>query len=271
MSDGNTKAVRTTAQALGQQKADAERDRRKFLQAADPFTGRAIEREPQQAIVPAPARAVPADGRTSVQTYIDDIAPSSIAGRMIKFGKDGKFIFAATDEVVSPDVDFVAMCDETLCGWIKFNRDAAEGTPPDRVMGLLYDNFVMPPRETLGDLNPADWPLGLSGVAEDCWQHQIALVLQMPGTHELFTYVTTSKTGRRAIGNLLRHYDRMRVKDPDHYPVVRLKASGFNHRDPRIGFVPVPLLAVVGKAPKTSAAIPDSSVAADLNDEIPFN
>jgi hypothetical protein len=100
--------------------------------------------------------------------------------------------------------------------------------------------------------------------------HQVCLVLQTPGTHELFTYATTSKTGRRAIGNLLRHYDRMRRKDVDHYPVVRLKSSGFNHRDPRIGFVPTPLLAVVGTAPKASAAIPDTSPAADLNDQIPF-
>jgi hypothetical protein len=135
---------------------------------------------------------------------------------------------------------------------------------------VVYDGFVMPPRETLGDLNPTDWPLGLSGAPEDPWQHQICLVLQTPGTHELATYATTSKTGRRAIGNLLRHYDRMRRKDGEHYPVVRLKSSGFNHRDPRIGFVPTPLLAVVGTAPKASAAIPDTSPRHDLDDEIPF-
>jgi hypothetical protein len=137
-------------------------------------------------------------------------------------------------------------------------------------MGVLYDGFVMPPRESLDDLNPADWPLGLSGGPEDPWQHQICLVLQTPGTHELFTFATTSKTGRRAIGNLLRHYDRMRKRDADHYPVVRLKTSGFNHRDERIGWVPTPMFAVVGKAPKASAAIPDTSPSADLSDAIPF-
>jgi hypothetical protein len=224
--------------------------------------------QPQQAIVPAPVRAVAMpDGRTSVQQYIDEVAPSSIAGRLIKFSKNGEFVFADTDEVVSPDVDFIALCDETLVGWIKFRRDE-EGAPPDRVMGLLYDSFAMPLREALDEQDPAKWPMGLSGAPEDPWQHQICLVLQTPGTHEVFTYVTTSKTGRRAIGNLLRHYDRMRKKDGEHYPVVRLKTSGFNHQ--RFGWVPTPMLAVVGKAPKASAAIPDTSPSADMNDALPF-
>jgi hypothetical protein len=267
---------RPTSQVLQDQKVTAERDRlaaqRRTAQqrqdALDPFAK--SSRAPQQAVVPAAKQAIAVpDNRTSVQQYVDEIAPSSIAGRLIKFSKNGEFIIADTEESVSSDADFIALCDETLCGWIRFHRDD-EATPPDRVMGVLYDGFAMPPRETLSDLNPADWPIGLSGAPEDPWQHQICLVLQTPGTLELFTYATTSKTGRRAIGNLLRHYDRMRKKDADHYPVVRLKSSGFNHRDPRIGFVPTPLLAVVGKAPKASAAVPDTSAAADLNDQNPF-
>jgi hypothetical protein len=89
-------------------------------------------------------------------------------------------------------------------------------------------------------------------------------------TQELFTFATSSVTGRRAVGNLLRHYDRMRKNDPDSYPVVRLKRSGFTHRDERIGWVHVPAFAVVGRAPKSSAAVPDTSAAAQLQDEIPF-
>jgi hypothetical protein len=267
---------RTTAQTLAQQKAAAERDhlaaQRRAAQQPQAASNQFVKPngQPRQAIVPAAKQAVAMpDDRTSVQQYVDEIAPSSIAGRLIKFSKNGEFVFADTDEVVSSDADFIALCDETLVGWIRFHRED-EGVPPDRVMGVLYDGFVMPPRESLDDLNPADWPIGLSGAPEDPWQHQICLVLQTPGTHELFTFATTSKTGRRAIGNLLRHFDRMRKKDADHYPVVRLKSSGFNHRDPRIGFVPTPLLAIIGKAPKASAAVPDTSPAADLNDSIPW-
>ena len=57
---------------------------------------------------------------------------------------------------------------------MKFNEDA----PPDRVMGLLYDGFKMPPREELGDNNPMDWPAGLDNKSADPWQHHNYLVLQ---------------------------------------------------------------------------------------------
>lgn len=89
-------------------------------------------------------------------------------------------------------------------------------------------------------------------------------------THELFTFVTSSITGRRAIGNLLRHYDRMERTKADAYPIVRLKVGGFNHRDERVGWVKVPVIAIVGRTPKETAAKPDSSIGTDLSDQIPF-
>jgi hypothetical protein len=136
-------------------------------------------------------------------------------------------------------------------------------------MGLLFDGFVMPPRETLGDDDQTQWETGLDGKPADPWQHHMYLVLQRGDTGELFTYVTSSLTGRRAIGNLLRHYKRMQRTNPDQYPVVRLKTGGFQHRDDRVGWVATPVLAVVGRMAKDSAARPDTSVAADMNDEIP--
>jgi hypothetical protein len=49
-----------------------------------------------------------------------------------------------------------------------------------------------------------------------------------------------------------------------------LKVGGFNHRDDRVGWVSTPVFAVVGRAPKESAAKPDTSLTADLQDKIPF-
>jgi hypothetical protein len=94
-------------------------------------------------------------------------------------------------------------------------------------------------------------------------------VLQHTQTRELYTFASTSQTGRRAVGNLLRHYDRMRRANTGEVPVVRLKSGGFNHRDDRIGWVPVPVFAVVGRAPRDSAVKPDTSIEADLNDAVP--
>ena len=244
----------TAEQIRKQQKADTER------QTAD-----------LKANLPAPtnsgvALAVP-DNRTDVQRYIDEIAPASIVGRMIKFSKDGEYITTDDDAVIGDAVDFTALVDQTLIGWIKFN---GEGAPPDRHMGLLYEGFMMPARESLGDLDQSKWQIGLDGKPQDPWSYQVYLVLQRADSGELFTFVTSSITGRRAVGTLLRHYDRMQRTHPDQYPVVRLKIGGFQHKDDRVGWVKTPVIAVVGRTPKDSAAKPDTSLAADMSDRIPF-
>jgi hypothetical protein len=208
-----------------------------------------------------------ADTRSPIDQYLDEVAPASIVGRMIKFSKDGEFVTHDDGETVGEDGDFTALCDQTLVGWIKFN---GEGEPPTRHMGLLYDGFAMPPRATLGDDDPTTWEVGLDDKPADPWQHHMYVVLQRGDTGELYTYVTSSITGRRAVGNLLRHYNRLQKTHPDQYPVIRLKVGGFQHRDERVGWVKVPVLAVVGRAQKDSAAKPDSSAAADMSDEIPF-
>ena len=114
--------------------------------------------------------------------------------------------------MIGDDIDFTALADQTLIGWIKFN---GEGAPPDRHMGLLYDGFLMPSRDSLGDTDQAKWEMGLDGKPQDPWAHQVYLVLQRADSGELFTFVTSSITGRRAIGTLLRHYDRMQRTHSD--------------------------------------------------------
>jgi hypothetical protein len=257
-----TANTRTSAQQQAQQRADAER--RTQAKAA---IVRQSPAAPPTVTAPVTSTAVTVpDSRDYRSRYLDEIAPSSIAGRLIKFSKDGKFVTNDDGEPISEAAEFIALCDETLVGWIRFNGD---DTPPDRHQGLLYDGFVMPPRPSLGDLDEAQWPLGLSGQPQDPWQHQMCLVLQNVDSREMFTFSTTSVSGRRAVGNLLRHYDRMQRSGGNELPVVRLKPGGFNHRDDRIGWVPTPVFVAVGRAPRDSADRPDTSTAADLNDAIP--
>jgi hypothetical protein len=159
---------RTPEEITKQQKEDAEALRR------------------QKANVPAKVATVtPApttiDTRTPEEAYLDEIAPSTLAGQMIKFSKEGQFIIRETQEAIGPDREFVALCEETLIGWVKFN---GEGEQPDRRQGQLYHGFVMPPRDSLGDMDQSQWPEGLSGAPEDPWHHQMCLVLQDPkSTH----------------------------------------------------------------------------------------
>jgi hypothetical protein len=274
-----SRATRIPSQVIEQQKRDAERERALLQRINDkmPPQLKAASSRPsvpaattESTVVPvatkATAVALPND-RTPVEAYLDEVAPAAIVGRMIKFSKEGKFVTPDDDEPITDDVDFIVLADQTLVGWIKFN---GEGQPPDRRMGLLFDGFQMPDRSTLGDTDTAKWELGLDGHPQDPWQHHQYLVLQRGDTGELFTFVTSSVTGRRAIGNLLRHYTRLQKTHPDMLPVVKLKVGGFNHRDDRVGWLNVPVLAVVGRAPKDSTAKPNTSPAADLDDNVPF-
>jgi hypothetical protein len=268
---------RPVSQVLDQQKADADRDRQQRQAAARsgtvaaPPQRSALAAKPAADIVPSakppPPAEMPPDNRTPVQRYLDEIAPATLIGRRIKFSKNGEFVTADDDAVIDDSADFVALCDQVLIGRIKFK---GEGNPPDYRMGLLYDGFVMPDRATLGDTDPTQWEIGLSGKPEDPWGHHNYLPLQRRDTSEFFTFTSSSDTGRRAVGSLLRHYDRMRKAHPDELPVVRLKAGGFNHRDPKVGWVPVPVFAVVGRTPRDSAVVPDTSPQADFGDSVPY-
>jgi hypothetical protein len=247
----------TSAQVLAQQKADAIR---KTASASAPST------PPGTAVAVRDKSTAVAHNQTSVAKYLDETAPASIVGRMVKFSKEGLFVTADDDQPIAEDAEFIALADQTMVGWIKFNDDE----PPTRVMGLLYDGFEMPARETLGDLDTSTWDMGLDGRPADPWSHQNYLVLQHGETAELFTFVTSSKTGRRAVGNLLHHYNRMLRTYPGELPVVRLRTGGFEHRDERVGRVKTPVFQVVGRAPQDSVAKPDTSIEADLDDKIPF-
>src|SRR5262249_39014702 len=171
------RAVRTTAQVLAQQKADAERERAAKAAVANSQDDLAAMLAAAKGTAVATAATIAValpDGRTPREVYLDEVAPAAIVGRLIKFTREGMFVTADDEAEITDTTDFVALCDQTLVGWLKFNDDA----PPDRAMGLLYDGFVPPPRSQLGDLDRAKWPMGLSGAPEDPWRHQMYLVLQ---------------------------------------------------------------------------------------------
>jgi hypothetical protein len=163
--------------------------------------------------------------------YLDTIAPSNRVGRDIKYSpKDGAFI--VDEEKVPEDATFAALCGETLVGFRKFN---GPGQLPDEKMGLLYSGFVMPQVSTLPDRDQSAWELGLNGEVEDPWGHWMFLPLQNVATLEVDTFTTSSKTGRNAVGVLLKHFERLRKDHPGMVPLVQLRSSGFQHRDERIG------------------------------------
>ena len=260
--DTHPRHKRAPEEITAQQKEQAAKDK-----------ARAIINARREAATNVPAKsgnastavAMP-DNRTPAQRYADEIAPASISGRLIRFSKEGAFTTADDGEAVPETVDFLALVDEIAIGWIKFSGDDA--VPPTRVMGLLYSDFVMPSRAVLGDADEAQWGPGVDGNLEDPWKHQVLVPLQNAETKEFFTFGTTSITGRRSCGNLIKHFDRMQKTNPGEVPVVRLKAAGYNHE--KFGWVATPQFAIVGHVSRDDAAKPDTSAAGDMNDQIPF-
>ena len=78
------------------------------------------------------AALVPATTVSDRAKYLTEIA-GGMAGRPIKFDiKASKFITTDDGSEVA-DAEYIALCPETLTGFIKFN---GPDTPPDREMGL---------------------------------------------------------------------------------------------------------------------------------------
>jgi hypothetical protein len=189
------------------------------------------------------------------------------AGTFVKFAKDGVYRKQIDDAEIPKGTEAVLIYDQIRVGWIRF---LGKGNQPIRKMGPVFDGFVPPDRETLGDQTQAEWEIGLSGKPEDPWQFQVLLPLQDTKSGELLIFGTTSITGRRACDNLISMCGRMQRNEPEFYPVIRLDVSGFEHRDDRIGWVKTPQFTRIGKAPKSDISAVTSKLADDMSDEIPF-
>jgi hypothetical protein len=241
------KTIRTTEQALAQQKADAERAHQ----------------------VPAKANgggAVTTAGGDSVDNYLAEHAGGGGA-TFCRFTKDGQFAKTSDDEVIPLGTVYAAPVDKTQVGWIKFN---GKGQQPTRIMGPLFGGFVVPSRESLGDTDPALWELSLDGRPKSPWQSQMLLPLIAAADDQLYIFQTTSQTGRNAVGRLITLYRHLLVREPGTYPVIKLGVSGFQHRDPRVGWVKTPAFTQVGTVPMDGTRPVDTSLASDVGDDLPF-
>jgi hypothetical protein len=233
--------MQTTEQVLKKQNDDAERDR-----------GAIALR-----IITTPA---------AIDAGLNHLAKHASSGTVLRFNKDGKFVQpTAGDAEVPEGTELVCHWYGARAGYQRFN---GPGQPPNVKIDLVFGGKP-PERSELGDDDASQWPVSeMTGRPEDPWREVQMVPLESPETGEIFVFQTMSVTGLRAVANLLRQSARMATKNPDHLPVVKLRAGGFDHR--KYGWVRVPAFEFVGKAPRTNTAAAETSVAAHLNDEIPF-
>jgi hypothetical protein len=160
--------------------------------------------------------------------------------------------------------EFTCPYTEILGGFIRLQK----GEPAQHAMGPLFKGFRVPTRESLGENDEALWKEGLSGKPESPWKRQVLLPLVCKETGQAFVFQTTSNSGLRSVGRLMDYCRRMQQHDTEHYPVVKLKTGGFEHE--KFGFIVTPDFPVVGRAKRNGAEKPDTSVAKDMDDDLPF-
>jgi hypothetical protein len=220
----------------------------------------------QQVTAPNKTAVTVSDADARRKEYLDQLAPNSGPGRLIKFTKDGSFITHDDGVKVAEDAKFIALAEQTMAGFMRFN---GAGELPDRSHMSLYfgDDFAMPRVEDLPDRDQRQWEAGFDGEAEDPWKHHVQIPLQHVATGELFYFDTASPTGLTAVGKFLRHYGRLRVMFPGELPIVRLATTGFTSKKKGVGWVDVPALVNIGRWPANgTVAKPD-----ELDDEPSFD
>jgi hypothetical protein len=157
--------------------------------------------------------------------------------------------FAKGDYVGGPNADeipigtlMIADMTELSVGWVRWE----DGSPSDRVMGKLSDGFRPPRRTELGDNDQNLWDRR-DGEPRDPWQRGTEVPMIMRDDPEqVFTFVTGSKGGEGAIGELCKIYGKhIRIK-PKEIPVIRLDVGSYQHSNKAFGRIKYPVFEVIG-------------------------
>lgn len=183
-----------------------------------------------------------------------------IVGKLLKFSK-GDYLAGQDNEEFEEGTELVACMDTLQVGWVKW----VDSSPVDQRMGLLMEGHKPEKRGELGDSDEDQWEVDeQSGKPRDPWQFANQLILRpldwSGEDDELYTFVTQSKGGVSAIGNLCKYYGREMRQRPGDYPVIKLEVDSYMHSNKQFGRIKVPLLTPtedwVAKDPVTKRKAP---------------
>lgn len=172
----------------------------------------------------------------------------TIVGDILKFSRFGDWTAGQNDEEIEDGTQFVALMDELMHGWVKWE----DGRPAAHEMGRLADGYRPPKRADLGDLDENVWERDKkTNVPRDPWQLTNYLPLKAVDSDRMFTFAPSSRGGLSAVGLLCEAYGKAIRAKPDQFPVVEVDSTSYKHA--KYGKVPVPVMRVVGWTPKAEA------------------
>jgi hypothetical protein len=157
-------------------------------------------------------------GPNVYEAYGNSVARMTFPGDLLTFNKYGEYKAGQEKVEVPLGTRLVVHVPTTLIGYVRWK----DNKPVDFQMGLLSEGFVPPKRDELGYLDQVQWETFENGGVKDPWQLSNQVVMTgVEDSDEVFTFTTTSKTGRYG------HHIR---QAPDEYPVVELHRRSYHHR-----------------------------------------
>lgn len=192
-------------------------------------------------------------------------ARSSIVGDLLKFSK-GDWLIGQDEEDVPAGTKYVASMNNLLVGWVKW----ADNKPVEQVMGRIVDGYKPPSRDTLGDNDKDAWEVDTQGKPRDPWQFSNQVLLKPVGkkysTDVAVTFVTSSKGGIGAIGELCKAYGKEMRTHAEQNPIVELGVDSYVHSNKEFGRIKVPLITLTGWEKAALFDVEAAAAAAEADD-----
>ena len=191
------------------------------------------------------AIATQADNLNPFETYGQAVSQRTIIGDILKFSK-GEWLAGKDDEEVEEGTEFVALMDEMMVGWVKWEG----GKPSEHIMGRVIDGYKPPRRSDLGDNDKADWEADDRGDPRDPWQFTNYLILKAADSDKLFTFATSSRGGINALGALCKDFGKAMRAKPNDFPIVAIGSDSYRHPNKAYGKIHTPSFTITGWTPK---------------------
>jgi hypothetical protein len=192
-------------------------------------------------------------GRNAYQQVKTETQATNIEGLLLRFTKQGDWIAGPVDkEIEIPEgTEMIVGMNVFVRGWQKWEGNK----PTESRMGLVSEGYQPSLREDLGDLDKAQWEeIGDPPQRRDPWQETYMCLMLDRKTEQVYTFSTSSKSGRTAIGEVSGAYgDRIQDgEDADEMPIVSLESSSYKHSV--YGKIMIPVFRITGKWVKPTPA-----------------
>ena len=186
-----------------------------------------------------------------VARYTDNVDPYAafaneagpmIVGQLLTC-KKGVWGIGRDEDPVPEGARYLLLVPTMMRGMVKWMG----GTVADAKMGFVKDNFLVPHRYSLGDLDEATWEKGPDGEPRDPWSKSyLVQLVELSPPHGDLTFSSGSYGARLACQEICRVYSEEGPAQPDVFPVLELTTKSRVTKS--FGKIPGPWFTVHGWA-----------------------